>query len=59
LIAAGSVVLAGFVAPNRTLVAGTPATVKKALEGDAAKWVARGADDYVALRQRYVNTTSA
>ncbi len=53
LIAAGSVVLAGFVAPDRSLVAGIPAVVKRTLEGDAASWVARAADDYTALQQRY------
>ncbi len=59
LIAAGSVVLAGFIAPDRTLVAGVPAIVKKTLEGEAAKWVARAADDYTTLIKRYADLFSS
>ncbi len=43
----------GFEVPARTLAAGAPATNKKALEGEAARWIERGAEDYVRLVERY------
>ena len=53
IVAAGSVVREGFVVPERTLAVGTPAANKKALEGEAARWIERGAQDYVDLVARY------
>ena len=53
LIAAGSVVKERFEVPDGMLVAGNPAVTKKKLEGNAAEWVARGADDYLHLIKRY------
>ena len=53
IVAACSVVREGFEVPARTLVAGAPATNKKALEGEAARWIERGAEDYLKLVERY------
>ena len=43
----------GFEVPERTLAVGTPAANKKALEGEAARWIERGAQDYIDLVARY------
>ena len=53
VVAAGSVVREGFEVPTRTLAAGAPATIKKPLEGAAADWIERGAEDYIELVKRY------
>ena len=53
IIGAGSVVREGCEVPARSLAAGTPASVRKPLEGVAADWIARGAQDYIDLRARY------
>jgi carbonic anhydrase/acetyltransferase-like protein (isoleucine patch superfamily) len=53
LVAAGSVVGQGFEVPPDTLAAGNPAVVKKKLDGNAADWVARAADEYVKLVAKY------
>lgn len=53
LVAANSLVREGSNIPPRRLVAGVPAVIKKELDGQAAEWVARGADDYVKLNARY------
>jgi carbonic anhydrase/acetyltransferase-like protein (isoleucine patch superfamily) len=53
LIGAGSVVKERFEVPEETLAIGNPAVNKKKLEGRAAEWVARGADDYLKLIKRY------
>ena len=53
IVAASSVVREGFKVPARMLAAGAPATNKKALEGEAARWIERGAEDYVKLVERY------
>ena len=53
IVAAGSVVREGFEVPARTLAAGAPATNKKALEGEAARWIERGVQDYIDLVARY------
>ncbi len=53
IVAAGSVVREGFEVPARTLAAGAPAANKKAIEGEAARWIERGAQDYVDLVARY------
>jgi carbonic anhydrase/acetyltransferase-like protein (isoleucine patch superfamily) len=54
LIAAGSVVGERAEIPDRVLAAGAPAKVKKALEGEAAKWIDISADEYVRLSRSYI-----
>jgi carbonic anhydrase/acetyltransferase-like protein (isoleucine patch superfamily) len=53
LVAAGSVVPTGMEVPPRTLVAGSPARVRKELGGEAEEWVRRSADHYAALSREY------
>ena len=53
MVAAGSVVGEGAEFPDRVLVAGTPATVKKKLGGSALAWIGRAAADYRAMQARY------
>ena len=54
LIAAGSVVGEKVAIPARVVAAGAPATVKKALEGQAATWIEVAADEYVKLSRFYL-----
>jgi carbonic anhydrase/acetyltransferase-like protein (isoleucine patch superfamily) len=54
LVAAGSVVPTGLVVPPRTLVAGSPATIRKAIEGESAGWIRGSAEHYVALSREYL-----
>ncbi len=54
LIAAGSVVGQGAQIPPRVVAAGAPATVKKALEGEAALWIELSAAEYVELSRSYM-----
>ncbi len=54
LVAAGSVVTSGTEVPPRTLVAGSPATIRKALQGKSAGWIQGSADHYVALSREYL-----
>lgn len=54
LVAAGSVVGERAQIPDDVLAAGAPATVKKQLEGEAAKWIEISADEYVKLSRRYI-----
>lgn len=54
LIAAGSVVGERAEIPDGVLAAGAPAKVKKALEGEAAKWIDISADEYVRLSRSYI-----
>lgn len=54
LVAAGSVVPTGLEIPARTLAAGSPARVRKALEGESADWIQGSADHYVALSREYL-----
>lgn len=54
VVAAGSVVKEGARIPDRSLVAGVPATVRKALEGGAARWVEEGGRHYVELSREYL-----
>jgi len=53
LIAAGSVVGERAEIPDGVLAAGAPAQVKKALDGEAANWIAISADEYVRLSRSY------
>jgi carbonic anhydrase/acetyltransferase-like protein (isoleucine patch superfamily) len=54
LVAALSVVPEGMKVPARTLVAGAPAQVRKALTGESARWVRESADHYVELSRKYL-----
>jgi carbonic anhydrase/acetyltransferase-like protein (isoleucine patch superfamily) len=54
LIAAGSVVLERTDIPDRVVAAGAPARVKKAIDGEAAEWIAISANEYVKLSRSYL-----
>ncbi|HZD03445.1 MAG TPA: gamma carbonic anhydrase family protein [Longimicrobiales bacterium] len=54
LVAAGAVVKQGVTIPPRSLLAGVPATVRKTLEGPAARWVEGGGRHYVELSRTYL-----
>jgi carbonic anhydrase/acetyltransferase-like protein (isoleucine patch superfamily) len=54
LIAAGAVVSAGGAIPPRTMAAGSPAAVKKELEGASLRWVSSSAAHYVELSRGYL-----
>jgi carbonic anhydrase/acetyltransferase-like protein (isoleucine patch superfamily) len=54
LVAAGSVVPTGLEVAARTLVAGSPATPRKKLEGESAGWIRGSASHYVALSREYL-----
>ena len=54
LVAAGSVVGENATIPDRVLAAGSPATVKKTLDGEAAKWIDISANEYVKLSRAYL-----
>jgi len=55
VVAAGAVVRPGDRIPERRLVAGVPASVRKTLEGSAAAWVEGGGQHYVELSRRYLD----
>lgn len=54
LIAAGSVVVPHTKIPPHVLAAGTPAKVKKEIEGEALKWIKMAASTYVELGRSYL-----
>ncbi|BCJ86127.1 gamma carbonic anhydrase family protein [Effusibacillus dendaii] len=54
VIAAGSVVPNNADIPSRVLAAGTPAQVKKTLEGKSLWWVQESSKAYVELKDRYL-----
>lgn len=54
LVAALSVVPSGMEVPPRTLVAGSPATARKKLEGESAGWIRDGGRHYVELSRQYL-----
>jgi carbonic anhydrase/acetyltransferase-like protein (isoleucine patch superfamily) len=54
LVAAGSVVGANAQIPARVVVAGSPAVVKKQLEGPAVGWVEHAGPEYVHLSRSYL-----
>jgi carbonic anhydrase/acetyltransferase-like protein (isoleucine patch superfamily) len=54
MIAAGSVVAERMIIPDRVLVAGVPAQVKKELSGAALSWIGRASADYQQLKTRYL-----
>jgi carbonic anhydrase/acetyltransferase-like protein (isoleucine patch superfamily) len=53
MIAAGTVVPERMAVPDRVLVAGSPAKVKKELGGAALEWIGRAPLDYQQLQARY------
>lgn len=55
VVAAGAVVLAKAEIPDRSVVAGVPAKVRKTLEGDAVQWVEGGGSHYVDLSREYLS----
>jgi carbonic anhydrase/acetyltransferase-like protein (isoleucine patch superfamily) len=54
LVAAGSVVGERVEIPDHVLAAGVPAKVKKAIEGEAARWIEVAAEEYVHLSRSYI-----
>jgi carbonic anhydrase/acetyltransferase-like protein (isoleucine patch superfamily) len=54
VVAALSVVPTQMQVPAHTLVAGSPARIKKQLEGEAADWVRGSAEHYVELSREYL-----
>lgn len=54
LVAAGSVVATGMEVPSRTLVAGSPATIRKELGDESAGWIDGSAAQYVRLSRQYI-----
>jgi carbonic anhydrase/acetyltransferase-like protein (isoleucine patch superfamily) len=55
LIAAGSVVSERADIPDHTMAAGSPAKVKKPIEGEAAHWIDVSAEEYVKLSRSYLS----
>jgi carbonic anhydrase/acetyltransferase-like protein (isoleucine patch superfamily) len=55
LIGAGSVVAANARIPAAVVAVGSPALVKKKVEGDAIWWVEHAAPEYVALSRSYLD----
>jgi carbonic anhydrase/acetyltransferase-like protein (isoleucine patch superfamily) len=55
LVAAGAVVASGAEIPARHLAAGTPARVRKELEGESLRWVTTSAAHYVELSRSYLS----
>ncbi len=53
MVAAGSVIPERMTIPNRVLVAGVPAQVKKELSGTALDWIGRASQDYQRMQARY------
>ena len=56
VVAAGAVVREGARIPDRSVVAGVPAVVKKTVDGSAAQWVEGGGRYYVELSRRYLES---
>lgn len=54
LVAANSTILAGTQIPPNSVVAGSPASVKKTLEGAAQRWIETASTHYVALAREYL-----
>ena len=53
VIGANSTVSVGTRIPGRTLAAGSPAKVKKELEGESLWWVQNSANEYIELLKKY------
>lgn len=56
-IAAGSLLLGGFRAPSGTLVAGSPAQVKRPLRADEVALIRQSADNYVRYADEHRRST--
>ncbi|MFK8029606.1 MAG: phenylacetic acid degradation protein PaaY [Gammaproteobacteria bacterium] len=54
IVAACSFVPAGFTCPERSLVMGTPAKVKRSLSEDEVKWKTQGTGEYQSLTRRSI-----
>ena len=54
MIAAGSVVVDKTIVPDRHLAAGTPAVVKKKIDGTSLWWIEQSAKSYQALARKYI-----
>jgi carbonic anhydrase/acetyltransferase-like protein (isoleucine patch superfamily) len=54
LLAAGSVVREGQAIPAGVVAAGSPAVVKKQVDGSSRRWVETAAAEYRELRRRYL-----
>ena len=54
LVAAGAVVSVGADIPARHMAAGTPARVRKELDGESLRWVTTSAAHYVELSRSYL-----
>ncbi|MBR9986617.1 MAG: hypothetical protein KFF68_11960, partial [Desulfosarcina sp.] len=59
LVAAGSLVKSGFEIPPGQLAAGTPARVLRVLTVDERQWMQQGAEEYVQLASRSMETLKA
>ncbi|MBT8337282.1 MAG: gamma carbonic anhydrase family protein [Gemmatimonadetes bacterium] len=53
VVGAGAVVTEGAEFPERSVIAGVPARLRKSLDGRAAEWIARGGQHYVELGRAY------
>ncbi|SFE57789.1 gamma carbonic anhydrase family protein [Alteribacillus iranensis] len=53
VIGANSTISVGTRIPGRTLAAGSPAKVKKELEGESLWWVQNSANEYIELLKKY------
>lgn len=53
VVGAGAVITEGAEFPDRSVIAGVPARLKKTLDGRAAEWIARGGQHYVELSRQY------
>lgn len=59
LVAAGSLVKSGFEIPPGHLAAGTPARVLRVLTVDERQWMQQGAEEYLQLASRSMETLKA
>lgn len=53
VVGAGAVVTEGAAFPERSVIAGVPARLRKQLDGRAAEWIAKGGRHYIELGRRY------
>jgi len=53
IVAASAFVRSGFSCPPRSLLMGSPATIKRPLSDDEVRWKSQGTNEYVQLAERY------
>ena len=53
VVGAGAVITEGAEFPERSVIAGVPARLRKSLDGRAAEWIAKGGRHYVELGRAY------